>query len=323
MTDWSHPEILDVVRRALAEDIGSGDVTSAACVPPDRQARGRFLAREPLVLAGIELLPLVFSAASSQQPDVAQALSLPRPDSSGRPSANFIGAARGATFIGTGGAGFSLPASAPSVYVLKTSGYRATEHEILATVSGNARLLLACERTALNFLQHLSGIATLASRYVDAVAGTKCKILDTRKTTPGLRRLEKLAAAAGGVTNHRLGLWDAILIKNNHIAAAGGVAPALEAAKQSGLPVEIEVRTKAELGEALDHGAKHLLLDNLTPAQAREWIALIGGRATVELSGGITLETVRDYAETGADFVSCGAITHSARAVDLSFRLEL
>ena len=318
-TDWSHSEILDLVRRALAEDIGSGDVTSAACVPADRQARGRFLAREPLVLAGIEILPHLFAAAAAGQTEVC-----PTPDPSGRPlAAGFIGAARGTSFIGKGGAGFSLPASSPTVHLLKPSGYRATEHEILATVSGNARLLLACERTALNFLQHLSGIATLASRYVDAVAGTKCRILDTRKTTPGLRRLEKLAAAAGGVTNHRLGLWDAILIKNNHIAAAGGVAPAIEAAKQSGLAIEIEVRTRAELAEALAHGAKHLLLDNLTPAQAREWIAIIGGRATVELSGGITLETVRDYAEAGADFVSSGAITHSARAVDLSFRLEL
>jgi nicotinate-nucleotide pyrophosphorylase (carboxylating) len=138
-----------------------------------------------------------------------------------------------------------------------------------------------------------------------------------------LRRLEKLAAAAGGVTNHRLGLWDAILIKNNHIAAAGGVRQALEAALPSGLPVEIEVRTRAELQEALAHGATHLLLDNLTPAEAREWVAAVDGRATVELSGGVTLDTVRAYAETGADFVSAGEITHSAPAVDLSFRLEL
>ncbi len=330
MMDWSHPEILDLIRRALAEDIGTGDVTSAACVPADRLARGRFPAREPLVLAGIELLPLLYAAGQTEvcpTETEGSAAAGAGPSAAVR-TAGFIGTAGptsgfGPSFIGTGGAGFSLPASAPAVNLLKTSGYRATENEILATVAGNARLLLACERTALNFLQHLSGIATLASRYVDAVAGTKCKILDTRKTTPGLRRLEKLASAAGGVTNHRLGLWDAILIKNNHIAAAGGVAPALDAAQRSGLPIEIEVRTKAELAEALAHGAKHLLLDNLTPTQAREWIALIGGRATVELSGGITLDTVRDYAEAGADFVSCGAITHSARAVDLSFRLEL
>jgi nicotinate-nucleotide pyrophosphorylase (carboxylating) len=148
-------------------------------------------------------------------------------------------------------------------------------------------------------------------------------VLDTRKTTPGLRALEKAAAAAGGVTNHRMGLYDAVLIKNNHIAAAGGVRAAIERARASGLPLEIEVRTHDELEEALDAGAAHLLLDNLTPAEAAAWVREIAGRARVELSGGITLATVRSYAETGADFVSAGAITHSARAMDISFRLEL
>jgi nicotinate-nucleotide pyrophosphorylase (carboxylating) len=166
-------------------------------------------------------------------------------------------------------------------------------------------------------------VATLARQYAERVAGTGCRVLDTRKTTPGLRRLEKLAAAAGGVTNHRLGLWDAILIKNNHITAAGGVRAALAAAKGQTLPVEIEVRTIAELDEALECGATRLLLDNLTPEEARHWIARIGGRASVELSGGITLDTVRAYAESGADFVSAGAITHSARAMDINLRLEL
>ncbi len=275
MTDWSHPEIAGLVRRALAEDIGTGDVTSEACVPAGRKAQGRFLAREPQVVAGIELLPAIYGPAIH------------------------------------------------SLELFKRSGDRAAAGETIATVAGDARLLLSRERVALNFLQHLGGVATLASRFVEAVAGTKCKVLDTRKTTPGLRRLEKLAAAAGGVTNHRMGLWDAILIKNNHIAAAGGVRQALQAARHSGLPIEIEVRTKAELLEALDCGAKSLLLDNLTPGEAREWIALVNGRATVELSGGLTLSNVRAYAEAGADFVSSGAITHSAPAVDLSFRLEL
>lgn len=192
----------------------------------------------------------------------------------------------------------------------------------LASATGSAHTLLACERVSLNFLQRLSGVATLARRYAGAVAGTHCKVLDTRKTTPGLRTLEKMAAAAGGITNHRLGLWDAILIKNNHITAAGGVKPALERAFATGKPVEIEVRTRQELEEALAAGAKALLLDNLTPVEATEWIRYIAGRATVELSGNITLETVRAYAETGADFVSSGAITHSAPAVDLNFRLE-
>ncbi len=158
---------------------------------------------------------------------------------------------------------------------------------------------------------------------MDAVEGTGCRILDTRKTTPGLRHFEKMAARAGGVTNHRMGLFDAILIKNNHITAAGGVRAALDAVKHANVPVEIEVRTRAELDEALACGATHLLLDNLTPAEAREWIRHIDRRATVELSGGITLETVRAYAESGADFISVGAITHSAPVVDIHFRLEL
>jgi nicotinate-nucleotide pyrophosphorylase (carboxylating) len=176
---------------------------------------------------------------------------------------------------------------------------------------------------ALNFLQRLSGIATLARKYVDAVAGTGVQILDTRKTTPGLRRLEKMAAAAGGVTNHRYGLFDAVLIKNNHITAAGGVREALERTKRFPGEVEIEVRTRDELDEALCAGAKHLLLDNLSSSEAAEWIHHIDGRATVELSGGIELENIRAYVETGPDFISCGAITHSATAVDISFQLEL
>ncbi|MBM3738578.1 MAG: carboxylating nicotinate-nucleotide diphosphorylase [Acidobacteria bacterium] len=204
-----------------------------------------------------------------------------------------------------------------------SDGTRLAPDTAIATVRGLARTLLTCERVALNFLQRLSGVATLASRYVDAVAGTRTRILDTRKTTPGLRQLEKAAAAAGGAVNHRMGLYDAVLIKNNHISAAGGVRDALERAKDATVRVEIEVRTRAELDEALAAGARHLLLDNLTPAEAREWIRYIGGRATTELSGGITLETVRDYAEAGADFISVGAITHSATAADLNFRLKL
>jgi nicotinate-nucleotide pyrophosphorylase (carboxylating) len=194
--------------------------------------------------------------------------------------------------------------------------------DVIATVDGPTRTLLTGERVALNFLQRLSGVATLAGRYVDAVAGTGCGILDTRKTTPGWRALEKAAAAAAGVVNHRMGLYDAVLIKNNHIAAAGGVRSALERVR--GLPhkIEIEVRTLEELDEALAAGARYLLLDNLTPAQAKEWIARIADRATVELSGGITLDTVRAYAETGADYISVGAITHSATAVDINFRLS-
>jgi nicotinate-nucleotide pyrophosphorylase (carboxylating) len=210
-----------------------------------------------------------------------------------------------------------------SVEILKSSGARLQPGDLIAIVNGPARALLTGERTALNFMQRLSGVATLASAYAREVEGTRCRVLDTRKTTPGLRRLEKMAAAAGGVKNHRAGLYDAILIKNNHITAAGGVAAALERTRGAGVPVEIEVRTRAELEEALHWGAKHLLLDNLTPVEAKEWIGHIEGRATVELSGGITLATTRAYAETGADYVSSGAITHSAAAVDINFRLEL
>jgi nicotinate-nucleotide pyrophosphorylase (carboxylating) len=260
-----------IVRLALEEDIGSGDVTTRACVAESQQAHGRFLAREPLVVAGLGLLPELYE----------------------------------------------------QVTISKHDGDRCMDGDVIVEVRGPARLLLERERVALNFLQRLSGVATLARQYADAVAGTGCRVLDTRKTTPGMRALEKAAAAAGGVINHRMGLYDAVLIKNNHITAAGGVHRAIERGRRSGLPIEIEVRTREELREALDCGAANLLLDNLTPAEAAEWVREIGGRAKVELSGGITLANVRAFAETGADSVSCGAITHSARAVDISFRLEL
>jgi nicotinate-nucleotide pyrophosphorylase (carboxylating) len=265
--------MLEIVRLALEEDIGSGDVTTAACVAESALASGRFLAREPLVVAGLELLAEIYE----------------------RP-----------------------------VTLVKRDGDRCASGDVLATIEGPACLLLTRERVALNFLQRLSGVATQARRFADAVAGTGCQVLDTRKTTPGFRGLEKKAAAAGGIVNHRMGLFDAILIKNNHIAAAGGVRAAIERSRAaSPLPIEIEVRTREELREALACGAAHLLLDNLTPVEASDWVREIAGRAKVELSGGITIENVRAYAETGADFVSCGAITHSARAMDISFRLEL
>lgn len=222
---------------------------------------------------------------------------------------------------------YELHGGIDSLELAAHDGDRLTPGTPIAKVQGPARTLLTCERVALNFMQRLSGVATLASKYADAVKGTRAKILDTRKTTPGLRLLEKAAAAAGGVTNHRLGLYDAVLIKNNHISAAGGVRHAFERAQRiaasAGVAIEIEVRTRAELDEALACGASRLLLDNLTPTEARQWIGYINGRASTELSGGITLETVRAYAEAGPDFISVGAITHSATAVDLNFRLEL
>jgi nicotinate-nucleotide pyrophosphorylase (carboxylating) len=274
--DWSHPDVLELVKRALEEDVGAGDITTELTVPAGRMAQGAYFAREAMVVAGIEVLETVYA----------------------------------------------LRGGVDELEILKPSGTAAEPGDCLARVKGKARTLLTCERVSLNLVQRLSGVATLARCYVSETAGTKCRVLDTRKTTPGLRRLEKMAAAAGGVTNHRMGLYDAILIKNNHITAAGGVRAALAAVAGQPVPAEIEVRTLAELDEALECGARHVLLDNLTPAEAQEWIERIGGRATTELSGGITLETVRAYAEAGADYVSSGAITHSARSVDINFRLE-
>jgi nicotinate-nucleotide pyrophosphorylase (carboxylating) len=280
--DVSHPQILDVVRRALDEDIGTGDITTFFTVPAAARAEGRMIAKQNLTLAGIELVPLIFDTLAPHKCEIE---------------------------------------------LFHRSGARLNRGDAIATVRGPARALLTGERTALNFVQRLSGVATAASTYVRLMEGTGCKILDTRKTTPGLRRLEKQAAAAGGASNHRQGLYDAVLIKNNHIIAAGSVRAALEKTREAGVPVEIEVRTRAELDEALANGATHLLLDNLSPADAHEWITYIRAAqaepVTVELSGGITLDNARAYAETGADFLSSGSITHSAPAVDINFGLTM
>jgi nicotinate-nucleotide pyrophosphorylase (carboxylating) len=264
--DTSHPDVRDAIRRALAEDIGTGDITTNSCVDERRTAIARFVAKQPITVAGVELLDAILE----------------------------------------------LPVER------RSSGYVAQPGDVLATITGPARLLLTRERVSLNFLQRLSGVATLAARFVKAVAGTGVRVLDTRKTTPGLRVLEKWAAAAGGVVNHRMGLYDAVLIKNNHIAIAGGVTRAIEQARSGGKPIEVEVRTRAEIEEALACGAARILLDNMTPSQAREEIRFIAHRAETEISGGITLENVRAYAEAGPDFVSSGAITHSAPAVDIN-----
>ena len=191
-------------------------------------------------------------------------------------------------------------------------------------ITGSARALLTGERTALNLLQRLSGIATLTARYVKAVEGTGVQILDTRKTTPGMRELEKAAVCAGGGTNHRTGLYDAILIKENHVAAAGGIAQAIERARSAypDLPLEVEVRNPGEIAQALEAGAPRLLLDNMDPARLRAAVEQVAGRAELEASGGITLETVRDHAVDGLHFISVGALTHSAPALDLSLILE-
>ncbi len=282
--DVTNPEVRRAVELALEEDVRTGDITTEATVPADLQGEARFVARQEMTLAGVELLELVFNARVG-------------------PVAN-------------------RPQDAIVPHVVAHSGARLQSGDVIATVCGPARLLLTRERVALNFMQRLSGIATLAAKYVAEVEGTGVKILDTRKTTPGLRVLEKMAAAAGGVQNHRMGLWDAVLIKNNHISIAGSVRAAceraMECAKPLGIAVEVEVRTRAEIEEALACGAKRLLLDNMTPAQAAEEIRFINKRATVELSGGMTLANVRAYAEAGPDYISAGAITHSATAVDIN-----
>ncbi|MGH9558612.1 MAG: carboxylating nicotinate-nucleotide diphosphorylase [Bryobacteraceae bacterium] len=264
--DPYHPEIRRAVDSALAEDLGSGDITTNACIPEALQAEARFTAKQDLTLAGVELLELLFENS----------------------------------------------------VVCMHSGDRVRAGEQIALVPGPARLLLTRERVALNFLQRLSGIATLAAKFVAAVEGTGVRILDTRKTTPGLRVLEKLASQAGGVVNYRMGLYDAVLIKNNHIRLAGGVRAAIERARSMNKPVEVETRTRAEIEDALDCGVARILLDNMTPEQAAKEIAFINKRAETEISGGITLENVRPYAEARPDFISSGAITHSATAVDIN-----
>jgi nicotinate-nucleotide pyrophosphorylase (carboxylating) len=257
------------VERALAEDVGSGDITTDACIGADLQAEARFVAKQSIVLAGVELLSILYD----------------------------------------------------NPVIRKRSGEPVEPGEEIAIARGPARMLLTRERTALNFLQRLSGVATMAAKFVGAVEGTGVRILDTRKTTPGLRVLEKLAAAAGGVVNHRMGLYDAILIKNNHIRLAGGVRIAIERARSSSIttnkPIEIEARTHVEIEEALAGGVARILLDNMTPEQCATEIEFIGGRAETEISGGITLENVRAYAEANPDFISSGSITHSAPAVDI------
>jgi nicotinate-nucleotide pyrophosphorylase (carboxylating) len=192
----------------------------------------------------------------------------------------------------------------------------------VARLEGDARALLTGERTALNLLGRLCGIATLTRTYVDAVSGTGATILDTRKTTPGLRALEKLAVRTGGGANHRFGLYDAVLIKDNHLRLGGGIAASIRQARETGLPVEVECETADDVRAALDAGAESILLDNMTPAQLREAVSRVDGRARTEASGGVTLDTVRAIAETGVDFISVGALTHGARSLDVSMEVR-
>ncbi len=274
-------DLQELVARALAEDLGAGDLTGEAVVAAEARAVAAINQKQAGMVFGFDVAAEVFRQA---------------------------------------GAG-ELEALAPE-------GKPSEEVPLaVARVEGPARALLAAERTALNFLCHLSGIATLTARFVAAVAGTSAQILDTRKTTPGLRVLEKEAVAAGGGTNHRKGLYDAILIKENHVAIAGGTAEAVRRATEAnpGLAVEIECRELAEVTEALAAGAGRLLLDNMQPGELREAVAArdhAGGDVLLEASGGINLANVAAVAATGVDLISIGALTHSAPALDLSMLLE-
>lgn len=266
---------VDLVARALAEDIGAGDVTSALVVDEAQHAKGVILAKSDLVVCGLDVAAEVFRQCD---PDVV-----------------FAAAVR--------------------------DGDRVAPGANVATVRGRARALLSAERTALNLLQRLSGIATETARYV-AVAAGRITVLDTRKTTPTFRALEKYAVTCGGGTNHRQRLDDGILIKDNHKRVAGGISAVLQRARGAALPVEVEVETLDELDEALAVGAARVLIDNFSRADQREAVRRCRGRAVVEISGGVTLAALDEIATTGAEFVSVGALTHSVRAADLSFELD-
>jgi nicotinate-nucleotide pyrophosphorylase (carboxylating) len=272
----------DSVRRALEEDVRGGDVTTTATVGAAQQARGVFLAKADCVVAGLEV---AFEA--------------------------FRQVAEGDT------------APAPACVAVKHDGDACLAGDVLAEVTGTARTLLVGERTALNFLQRMSGVATLARRFVEAGSG-RITILDTRKTTPTLRALEKYAVRAGGATNHRSGLYDAFLIKDNHIRLAGGLRIAVERARARvpGMPVEVEAERLEQVDDALAARADVILLDNMSTADIGEAVRHARGRAKIEISGGVTLERIPELAATGADFVSVGALTHSAPAIDISFEIE-
>ena len=278
MTSLDTKEVREAVERALAEDIGSGDVTTLATVPKTARARAEMRAREPLVVAGLDLAVATFRQLSGK-------LKIER---------------------------------------IAADGSKLAAGATLMTVAGPARAILSAERVALNFVQRLSGVATLTAQFVEAVKGMRARILDTRKTTPGWRRLEKYAVACGGGQNHRMGLFDMVLIKDNHLAALQGAAPnAIAAAIQRAraaypkLEVEVEADTIAQVEQAAEAGADFILLDNMSPQKLRQAVKLVGGRAKTEASGGVTLASVRAIAESGVDFISVGALTHSAGAVDI------
>lgn len=288
--DWHSRRISAILENALLEDKASSDATSRACIEPQQLGAATILARQDCVLSGLGAVSAILEIYERLDAKVV-----------GHPEV----ISHGEIF----------------------DGVRLHKGQSIAVIRHNAHVLLSCERVILNVLQRLSGVATLTRKFVDAVQGTKARILDTRKTIPGLRVLDKYAVRCGGGQNHRLDLSDGVLIKNNHIALAGGVAAVLQKAlhnRRGEQPIEIEVRTLKELEDALTHGAEAVLMDNMNIEDVRRGVERIrkhSRRIPVEVSGGIRLENVRAYAETGADYISVGALTHSASAVDLSMRI--
>jgi len=279
-----------VIENALLEYRATRDATSYACIDPNQRATATILAKQDCILAGIGCVARILDVY--------------------------------ATLDGAVTSHYEVTTH-PEIF----DGVRLHKGQSIAVIRHNARVLLSCERVILNFLQRMSGIATLTRHFVEAVSGTKTRILDTRKTIPGLRTLDKYAVRCGGGQNHRLDLSDGVLIKNNHIALAGGIVPALERAvhnRRGEQPVEIEVRSLAELEQALSHGAEAILMDNMSVEDVKQALArcaALGRKIPLECSGGITLENIRAYAETGVNFISVGALTHSASAVDMSMRV--
>ncbi len=276
-------DILASIGEFLAEDIGRGDITTQACVSDDVSAQGRFLAKENLVVCGIVVAEAVF---------------------------------------------IHLDEESPEIEAFANEGEEVSAGTVFATLKGYADVLLTGERVALNLLQRMSGVATLTRAYVNAVEGTSAQIVDTRKTTPGLRMLEKYAVTVGGGKNHRFGLDDGVLIKDNHIALAGGITDAVVKAKQTVghlHKIEVEISNWAQLREALEAGADIVLLDNQTPEEAAKLVQMarqINPAVLLEASGGMDLDLVRSFAEAGVDLISVGRLTHSARAVDISFKIQ-
>ena len=288
--DWNSRRITAILENALLEDRATRDATSYACIDADQRASATVLAKQECILAGIGCVARIL--------DVYAALD-------GAVTAHYE------------------VTTHPEIF----DGVRLHKGQSVAVIRHNARVILSCERVILNFLQRMSGIATLTRKFVEAVHGTKARILDTRKTAPGLRAIDKYAVGCGGGQNHRLDLSDGVLIKNNHIALAGGIAPALAQAarkRRGSQLIEVEVRTLEELEEAVAHGAEAILLDNMSPEDVRravERCAKLERRVPLECSGGIRLDNVRAYAETGVDFISVGVVTHSPQAVDMSLRV--